>query len=179
MLKQFIFLCLVILICGCSSKIDDNFIQLDVPLKEALAKSTVIFENGNANILVGPNFQGTREYQIVTGETIKVWYHVYDEHVVETNRYIFTVIAYSDPGTAVPYYLIVIDKNTLTSIKTCDVLLDDSIIVEKLELIPEYEEAVSIQYLTRGYSASKADPPNIRIKRTYRMADDQLWIKCR
>ena len=99
----------IIMIFGCTHKHDSDFIKLSMSPKEALGKSTILFPPNN-KIIINNNYNGVTEHPILSGEIIKTRYYTHPEHIAETDKYIFTIIAYNSGGTGTFYYLTVIDK---------------------------------------------------------------------
>ena len=172
------------LILSCNQNPSKDFVKLDAPLKKVLPKITVFFpeqqdKDGKAlEITVGETFKGKSEYLISDGETHDLEYSLLNEHVVEGNRYLFTVLSYNHGGSGTFYYLTAIDKSTLKSVS--EVLIGDRVQISSLSLEMPRTDTVTIKYLDRELGTAFIEKPDKNETKHFGMEQSKLsqyWIK--
>lgn len=180
-LKDYIILLvlfLTVLICSCNQNPGDDFVKLDAPLKEVLPKITVIVpdeqdKDGKAlEITVGETFKGKAEYLLSDGETHELQYSLLNQHAVEGNRYIYTVVSYNLGGSGTFYYLTAIDKSTLKSVS--EVLLGDRVQITSLELSMPRSDTVKITYKDRELRTAFTDKPDKDVTKHFHIEQSKL-----
>ena len=160
-------------------KSTEGFIQLDMPLNEALTKISFIVTHlsGDSNEEVVFEGEGITQDadRIVRTQKFEGFGRTYytsdillSQYAVEGNRYIFVPIATSGGGSGVFYDLNVVDKKTLKTVD--DVGLEDRVQIEEVTLPFPHGDTVSIKYITR----SIGDNPGKTIKRHFRMEQGTL-----
>ena len=153
-----------VLISSCNQNPAKDFVELDAPLKEVLPRITVIVpeeqdKDGKAlEIIVGETFEGKAEYLLSDGEIHELQYALLNEHVVEGNRYVFTVVSYNLGGSGTFYYLTAIDKSTLKSVS--EVLLGDRVQISSLEVSKPKSDTVKITYKDRELGTAFTEKPD-------------------
>ncbi len=167
-----------VLILSCNQNPGDDFVKLDAPLKEVLPKITVIVpgeqdKDGKAlEIIVGETFKGKAEYLISEGETHQLDYSVLNQHAVEGNRYIYTVVSYNLGGSGTFYYLTAIDKSTLKSVS--EVLLGDRVQITSLELSMPRSDTVKITYKDREQGTAFTENPDKDVSKHFHIEQSKL-----
>ncbi len=152
---------------GYFRKTTKDFVKLDAPLENVLPKITVIVpehqgKDGKAlEVIVGETFKGKAEYKS-NGETHELEYAMLNQHAVEGNKYIITVLSYNFGGTGRFYYLTGIDKTTLKSVY--EVFLGDRVRIMSLKLRGTKKDTVDINYMDRKQRRAFSENPN-QIKR--------------
>lgn len=173
-----------VMISSCNQNPDKDFVELDAPLKEVLPRITVIVpeeqdKDGKAlEIIVGETFEGKAEYLLSEGETHELEYALLNEHVVEGNRYIFTVVSYNLQGSGTFYYLTAIDKSTLKSVS--EVLLGDRVQISSLEISVPRSDTVKITYKDRELGTAFTEEPDKDEIKHFSMEQSkflQIWFE--
>ena len=141
----------------------EDFVKLEIPLEEALTKTTFVVEWLSGDGSTEVNFQG--ENVIRTPDYIELrsdedergrssYYRVLPQHTVEGNRYIFVPLAQSGGGSGVLWNLHIVDKKTLRTVDTAG--LGDRARIEKVGLAVPNSDTVSITYIKREVIKGKA-----------------------
>ena len=157
----------------------EGFVKLEMPLEEALTKITFIVTwlSGDGNDEVIFEGEGVTHYpdRIVLTEKHEIYgrtsyssYTIYPQHTVESNRYIFVLLAEWGGGSGVFLDLNVVDKKTLKSVD--DVGLGDRARIEEIALADAHSDTVSITYIRREVKKGKPlHDPKKAIKQHFRM----------
>ena len=169
----------------------EGFVELEMPLEEALTKITFGVPSLKSGELIGAIvFEGedvTREkgsIRLTTyrealspdGVPYKKWsgfYHLLSEYAVESNRYIFVPLAQNGGGSGVFWDLNVVDKKTLKSVDS--VGLGDRSRFKEIVLADAASNTVTITYIRR--EIKKGEPfhdPKKAIKKHFRMIEGIL-----
>ena len=175
----------VVLIFGCNQKGDNetskDSVKLDVPLNEVLPKITLILpeetdsDENPIEITVGSTYSGTGEYGIGGGETAKYQYTLFDQHTVEGNKYIYTVVSYNLGGSGTFYYLTAVDKKTLKSVH--QVLLGDRVEIVRVNITVAVTGLVSVVYMNRESGTSMSEKPDKQIEKHFQITENQFHEK--
>ena len=167
-----------VMICSCNQNTPKDFVKLDALLEEVLPKITVIVpgeqdKDGKAlEITVGETFKGKAEYLLSDGETHELQYALLNQHAVEGNRYIYTVVSYNLGGSGTFYYLTAIDKSTLKSVS--EVLLGDRVQISSLELSTPRSDIVKITYKDRELRTAFTDKPDKDVTKHFHIEQSKL-----
>ena len=184
--KALLVLFFTVLICSCNQNTPKDFVKLDAPLEEVLPKITVIVpeeqdKDGKAlEIIVGETFKGKAEYLLSDGETHQLDYSVLNQHAVEGNRYIYTVVSYNRGGSGTFYYLTAIDKSTLKSVS--EVFLGDRVQISSLDFRFGYKTPVTITYKDRELRTAFTEKPDKDVIKHFSIEQSkltQVWIEKR
>ena len=171
-----IFLLTCLLIWGCNQK--KEFIELDAPLEDIIPKIILITPEKNDHtgkkieITVGETFSGEGEYAISGIESHKFTYKLYNQYVVEGNKYIYVIASYNWGGSGTFYYMTAVDKTTLKSVD--EIFLGDRIEVNAFELTTPNSDAVSLTYMVRSSGVPMAAPANKKVEMQYKMSQSKL-----
>lgn len=175
--KILLVLFFAVMISSCNQNPGD-FVKLDASLEEVLPRITVSVpeeqdKDGKAlEITVGETFKGNAEYLISDGETHELEYSLLSEHVVEGNRYIYTVVSYNLGGSGTFYYLTAIDKSTLKSVD--EVLLGDRVQITSLALGMPRSDTVKITYKDRELGTAFTEKPDKDVNKHFSMEQSKL-----
>ncbi len=170
-------------IYGCNQNKNKDFIKLDAPLEKVLPKITLVIpeeklKNQPIEITVESTYKGTGEYSIDEENTTEFKYTFHQKHVVEGNKYIFTVVSYNWGGSGTFYYLTAIDKVTLKSVD--EVFLGDRVEIKKISLEKPNSDTVTINYVDRKSGTAMTEKPNKPEEKHYGMHNGELnqyWIE--
>ncbi len=157
----------------------EGFIELGMPLEEALTKITFIvtWSSGEGNSEVIFEGEGVTHYpdrivlrkkHEIYGRTSYSSYTILPQDTVESNRYIFVPLADWGGGSGVFFDLNVVDKKTLKSVD--EVSLGDRTNIKEVALVDAHSDTVSITYIRR--EVKKGEPlhdPKKAIKKHFRM----------
>ena len=157
----------------------EDFVELGMPLEEALTKITFIvtWSSGDGNDEVIFEGEGVTYYpdRIVLTEKHEIYgrtshssYTIFPQDTVESNRYIFVLLADWGGGSGVFLDLNVVDKKTFRTVD--DVGLGDRARIEEIALADTHRDTVSITYIRR--EVKKGEPlhdPKKAIKKHFRM----------
>ncbi len=179
----FLLVFVVILICGCDQKRGEDYVKLDAPLEEVLPKITLVvpeekLKTQPIEISVGSTYVGKGEYSIDEDNTHGFQYIFHNKHVVEGNKYIFTVVSYNWGGSGTFYYLTAIDKVTLKSVD--EVFLGDRVEIQKISLEKPNSDTVTINYVDRKSGTAmteKSDKPEEKHYGMHNGELNQYWIE--
>ena len=166
-----------------TEKSAEGFIELGMPLEEALTKITFMYPSLKSGNLIGAIiFEGegvTREKDYIQlRKPIKRWYrHSYytllSKYAVEGNRYIFVPLGVNGGGSGTFWGLNVVDKKTLKSVDS--VGLGDRSRIAGIALADAHSDTVTITYIRR--KVIKGEPshdPKKAITKHFGMIEDKL-----
>lgn len=157
----------------------EGFIELGMPLEEALTKITFIvtWSSGEGNDEVIFEGEGVTHYpdRIVLKEKREIYgstsyssYTIRPQDTVESNRYIFVPLVDWGGGSGIFYDLNVVDKKTLKSVD--EVSLGDRTRIKEIALADAHSDTVSITYIRREVIKGKpTHDPKKAIKKHFRM----------
>lgn len=170
---------------------DEDFVELGMPLEEALTKITFSVPSLASGDLVGAIvFEGEgvtrkKDYIKLTiyredwspeGVPYKRWsgfYMLLSEYAVESNRYIFVPLAQNGGGSGVFLALNVVDKKTLKSVDS--VGLGDRARFKEIILADAASNTVSISYIRREVRKGEiTHDPDKTIQKHFRMIEGIL-----
>ena len=153
----------------------EDFVELGMPLEEALTKITFMFPSLESGDLGGEIvFEGegvTRKKGYIELHKPRV-YTLLSKYAVESNQYIFVPLAQSGGGSGVFWALNVVDKKTLRT--TDEVRLPDQARIEGMILAVPNSDIVSITYIERDVKRDLMYDPDKAVKRHFRMIEGRL-----
>ena len=168
----------------------EGFIELGMPLEEALTKITFMYPSLKSGDLIGAIvFEGegvTREKDYIqlrkpikrrwAGEE-EVHRHSYytllSKYAVEGNRYIFVPLGVNGGGSGTFWDLNVVDKKTLRTVEA--VGLGDRSRIEEIALADAHSDTVTITYIRREIiKGEPAHDPKKAIAKHFRMIEGIL-----
>ena len=173
-----------VLISSCNQNPEGDSVKLDAALEDVLPKIVLVVPDEQdkdgkpLEITVGGNFKGKAEYLISGGETHGLEYRLLNEHVVEGNKFVFTVVSYNLGGSGTFYYLTAIDKSTLKSVD--EVLLGDRVKISSLALETPKTDTVTINYIDRESGTAFTESPDKNETKHFGMDRSKLsqfWIE--
>ncbi len=101
-----------------------------------------------------------------------------NQHAVEGNRYIYTVVSYNLGGSGTFYYLTAIDKSSLKSVS--EVRLGDRVQITSLALSFPRTDTVAINYKDREKGTAFTESPDKDVSKHFHIEQSklsQVWIK--
>ncbi len=168
----------------------EGFIELGMPLEEALTKITFMYPSLKSGNLIGAIiFEGegvTRKNDYIQlRKPIKRWwageeeayrhsyYTLLSKYAIEGNRYIFVPLGVNGGGSGTFWDLNVVDKKILRSVES--VGLGDRSRIEEIALADAHSDTVTITYIRR--KVIKGEPshdPKKAIEKHFRMIEGIL-----
>ncbi len=161
----------------------EDFVKLEMPLEEALTKTTFVVEWLSGDGSTEVNFQG--ENVIRTPDYIELptdnnkdgrtdsYYRILSKYAVETNRYIFVPLDRWGGGSGIFRNLHAVDKKTLRTVEA--IALGDRSGIWGLTVADPSTNTISITYIREeDWRGNLTDSRDKAIKGHLRMIDGKL-----